>query len=425
MPEALRTTVAAIVPWLCGDDGASGAQASLRRVARRRVEQFATALNAKAVEDTAYYRYGLLLSRNEIGSTPDAAHFAWDTPDFHVACRARGLRHPRALLTTATHDHKRGEDVRARLAVLSERPRWWIAQVQHFEALAGDCGLDALYGGDRWMLWQTLVATWSPTLRPDDGKALRDYAARIVQWQRKALREAKLFTRWIDPAADFEQAAQTGVERLLCSPAGAALRRALWQAADTIGPAGACNGLVQVALRLSVPGVPDLYQGCEGWDLSLVDPDNRRAVDYPQRHAWLRDTCVWDALRRDWRDGAVKARLSARLLQLRRDHPELFSKGDYQPLSVPYIAGLQVLAFQRRYRGQKLVVAIARPTGAGSAIDTALSVPARRWGRAAMVLPVGRYRGVLGENELTVPDDGAVAASKVFAYGPVAVLLSI
>jgi (1->4)-alpha-D-glucan 1-alpha-D-glucosylmutase len=183
--------------------------------------------------------------------------------------------------------------------------------------------------------------------------------------------------------------------------------------------------LVQVALRLSVPGVPDLYQGCEGWDLSLVDPDNRRAVDYPQRHAWLRDTRNWDALRRDWRDGAVKARLSARLLQLRRDHPELFSKGDYQPLSVPHIAGLQVLAFQRRYRGQKLVVAIARATGAGSAIDAALSVPARRWGGAALAMSSGRYRDVLGENELTVPDDGAVAASKVFAYGPVAVLLSI
>lgn len=425
MPESVRATVAALLPWLRGDEGAQPGQAALRRIARRRVEQLATALNAKAVEDTAYYRHGVLLSRNEVGSLPDPAHFALDAEGFHAACRARAARHPRALLTTATHDHKRGEDVRARLAVLSERPRWWTAQVRRFEALAEGCGIDALYGGDRWMLWQTLVASWSPTLRPDAGEALSDYAGRIVQWQRKALREAKLFTHWIDPAAEYERAAQAGVERLLCSPAGASLRRALWRAAEAIGPAGACNGLAQVALRLTVPGVPDLYQGCEGWDLSLVDPDNRRPVDYAQRHAWLQDGRGWEALLRDWRDGAVKARLVARLLQLRRDHPGLFSAGDYQPLSISRVAGVHVLAFQRRHGGQTLVVAIARAAEAESGIDATLSVPARVWSEAGMALPPGRHRDVLGEDELAVPRDCHVAASRVFARGPVAVLLSI
>lgn len=424
MPEAVRAAVATIVPWLQGDAGADAAQAGARRRARRRVEQFATALNAKAVEDTGYYRHGVLLSRNEVGSLPDPAHFALDEAAFHAACQARAARHPRALLTTATHDHKRGEDLRARLAVLSERPRWWTAQVRRFEALAGACGLDALHGGDRWMLWQTLVASWSPGLRADDAEGLRDYAARIVQWQRKALREAKLSTSWIDPVADYEQAAQAGVERLLGARAGSALRRALAQAADALGPAGACNGLAQAALRLSVPGVPDLYQGCEGWDLSLVDPDNRRAVDYPQRHAWLRDTRDWHALRRDWRDGAVKAWLVARLLQLRRERPGLFAHGDYRPLPLPPLSGARALAFQRSLDGQALLVAVARPAGEHGTLDAALALPARGWGRAAIAVVPGRYRDMLGEAELDAPR-GRLAASTLFARGPVAVLQSI
>lgn len=421
MPEAVRAAIAAVLPWLQGDDGAPAAQVAPRRAARLRIEQLATALNAKAIEDTAYYRHGVLLSRNEVGSLPDAANFALDAAGFHAACRARAKRHPRALLTTATHDHKRGEDVRARLAVLSARPRWWIGQVERFEALAASCGLQALHGGDRWMLWQTLVAAWPPPLRPDDPDALRDLAARIVAWQRKALREAKLSTSWIDPCPDYERAAQAGVQALLCEPRGQPLRRALWRAAQAIGPAGACNGLAQAALRLTVPGVPDLYQGCEGWDLSLVDPDNRRAVDYGLRQAWLHDERGWSALLHDWRDGAVKARLVARLLRLRHDHPALFSQGDYQPLPTPRIAGAQLLAFRRRQGGRDLVVAVACASGAGA--DPALPLPARTWGDARLALPPGRYRHVLAGTELDARG-GRLAAPALFAGGPVAVLLS-
>ncbi|MEE7548862.1 malto-oligosyltrehalose synthase, partial [Xanthomonas sp. Kuri4-1] len=198
------------------------------RVLRRRVEQLSAPLNAKAVEDTAFYRYGVLLSRNEVGSHP--SHFALTPAEFHAACQARAAHHPRALLATATHDHKRGEDLRARLMVLSEQPRWWDRQVRGFDALAEAMEAPLLAGGDRYMLWQTLVAAWPLALGVDAAAGLRDYAERVVQWLLKAIREAKLHTSWTDAMPDYEQAAQAFVEQVLGTRAGLPLRRALLRA---------------------------------------------------------------------------------------------------------------------------------------------------------------------------------------------------
>src|SRR5690606_20876 len=154
------------------------------------------------------------------------------------------------------------------------------------------------------------------------------FAGRVAAWQRKAMREAKLETSWTEPDHAYEAAAQALLERILLAPEAGPVREALHAAAVRIGPAGAVNGLAQVVLRLTVPGIPDLYQGTEGWDLSLVDPDNRRAVDYQRREAWLRDARDWPQLLPAWRDGALKARVVARLLQLRRQMPEVFAHGD-------------------------------------------------------------------------------------------------
>ena len=414
---AVQAAVRAIARWLRDDEGASRAQIALRRIVRRRFEQLSAPLNAKAVEDTAFYRHGVLLSRNEVGSHPDAAHFALDSDAFHAACFARAEQYPRALLATATHDHKRGEDVRARLAVLSTRARWWVQQVQRLETLAEDCGIEALAGGDRWMLWQTLVAAWPLRLRPTDRDGLQAYADRVVQWQLKAMREAKLFTCWTDPQPAYEQTARECIERLLTRRHATAVRRALWEAAEAIGPAGARNGLVQTALRLTVAGVPDLYQGCESWDLSLVDPDNRRAVDYPRRHAWLHDSRGWDALVHDWRDGAVKARLVARLLQLRAELPELFVSGIYRPLPVPRALTTPLLTFQR---GRSLWVAVS--WAGRDPADTALLPRIKR--PTVWALPSGRYLDVLSGITMQSERD-RVGISTVFAHAPVAVLRSI
>ncbi|KAB7768606.1 malto-oligosyltrehalose synthase [Xanthomonas maliensis] len=422
MPEAIVAAVDAIERWLLDDRGADRAQIALRRILRRRVEQLSAPLNAKAVEDTAFYRHGVLLSRNEVGSHP--THMANAPAEFHAQNQQRAQHFPRALLATATHDHKRGEDVRMRLAVLSEQPRWWIEQSAQFDRLAEALEAPALAAGDQQMLWQTLVAAWPIGLGADQPEPLAAYAERVAQWLLKAVREAKLHTSWTDGSPDYEHAVQATVEQALCSRAGLPLRRALLRANQHIAAAGARNALVQTTLRLTVPGVPDLYQGTEGWDLSLVDPDNRRPVDYAQRQHWLDDGRDWQALLRGWRDGAVKARLVATLLQVRATHPALFARGDYQPLQVTTSGPAQVLAFRRHHRGQSLVVAVTR-LGASGAVqgDLPLLVPSGDWGAATLALPDAHYRNALDGTTLR-PERGRVAVSTLFARAPVAVLLT-
>jgi len=415
-PAASVRALEAMARWLRDDGAADRAQVVLRRVLRRRFEQLSAPLNAKAVEDTAFYRYGVLLSRNEVGSDPD--RFALTTAEFHAACRQRARQHPRALLATATHDHKRGEDLRARLAVLSEQPAWWREQLRGFDALASGLAVAAPDPGDAAMLWQMMVAAWPCDLAVDAADALHDYARRLGQWQQKALREAKLRSSWLDPEPDYEQRVQAFIDTVLTARSGLPLRRALQRAMRHLAVPGARNGLAQACLRLCVPGVPDLYQGTEGWDLSLVDPDNRRAVDYAQRQRWLDDRRDWPALLHDWADGAVKAQLIARLLRLRAEHPALFAGGSYQPLSG---GGERVLAFARGDGERQLLVAVTRmaaDTGAAT-----LAVPAKTWGQAALPCAPGRWRDVLEQRDIE-HRGRRVALSTLLARSPVAVWLS-
>ncbi|RPE74798.1 malto-oligosyltrehalose synthase [Vulcaniibacterium tengchongense] len=418
----VRAAIEALSRCMRDGEGIGGAARARRRILRRRFEQLSAPLNAKAVEDTAFYRHGVLLSRNEVGSHP--ARFALAPEAFHAACAERARRHPRALLITASHDHKRGEDVRARLAVLSERAGWWARQVQAFDARAGALrdSPQAPAPGDALLLWQTLVAAWPPELQPDDAGGLRAYAARVADWQRKALREAKLRSAWTDPDEAYEAAARALLERTLLAAEGAALRAALHAAATAIGPAGALNGLAQTVLRLTVPGTPDLYQGCEGWDLSLVDPDNRRAVDYARREAWLRDGEAWPRLLARWRDGAVKARTVAQVLQLRRQAPELFARGDYRPQACAGPFAAHAVAFLRRHRDAALFVAVPRCV-APWLEGAALPLPdAARWGEAAFTLPDGRWRHVLDGREFALAG-APLPLAELFRPTPVAVLI--
>ncbi|RZZ82651.1 malto-oligosyltrehalose synthase [Pseudoxanthomonas winnipegensis] len=418
----VQAAIDALQRWMHDDPDTPNVQRSLRRVLRRRLEQLSAPLNAKSVEDTAFYRHGVLLSRNEVGSHPQ--HLATDPQVFHTSVQAHAAGHQRAMLATATHDHKRGEDVRMRLAVLSGRAPWWAEQVQTFNALAGArIGADACSPGDALMLWQTLVGAWPLELGVDDADGLAAFSERVAQWQTKALREAKLHSTWTEPNDAYESAARALLDLALVAPEGKALRTALHGAAQSIGAAGAVNGLAQTTLRLTAPGVPDLYQGTEGWDLSLVDPDNRRPVDFDLRRRWLADEASWAALLQDWRSGQAKARLVALLLQLRARLPELFARGDYRVLYAEGPRAGQVLAFRRQHEGQRLVVAVPR-LGAEGLVDAAVpQLPADWWQDGALPVPDGTWHSLPDGRVLQLPS-GRIPLSELFAHAPVAVLVA-
>jgi (1->4)-alpha-D-glucan 1-alpha-D-glucosylmutase len=288
---------------------------------------------AKGLEDTAFYRYNRLVSHNEVGGDPSS--LSATLADFHAANGARQRISPHSMLATATHDTKRGEDVRARLAVLAECPDAWAAAVNEWRgALAAES--DAL--GDRnleYLLLQTLVGSW-PMDRAAD---LADYRKRVHATLVKSAREARVHTSWARPDEGFEVRLARFVDAAFGSRE---VRRALDTLLDAVRDAGVRNSLVQTVLKLTVPGVPDLYQGTENWDLNLVDPDNRRPVDFASRVAalgpllaeWKRSPATvaadtWAARR----DGRIKLLTIAVLLRVRRERPELFASGAYRAWS--------------------------------------------------------------------------------------------
>ncbi|GAM01674.1 malto-oligosyltrehalose synthase [Sphingomonas parapaucimobilis] len=325
LPPGEAFVVDQILEWLAGS-GPGDREA--RSEAVRRFQQLSAPIAAKAVEDTAFYRHATLLSRNDVGF--DAGRFSLPIVAFHDRMKGRAERFPLAMLTTATHDHKRGEDVRARLAVLSAMPEDWRRQVEAWRMQTLDLA-EGVDPADWYMLIQTLVGAW-----PDPDQ-LGDFAERIAAWQEKALREAKLRSSWEAPDTDYEARCNQLAKTLIDGDEGMAFREGMTVLLRRIGPAAGANSLVQVALRYTVPGVPDCYQGTEFADLSLVDPDNRRPVDYRARAAALTE------------GDAPKQKLIADLLGLRRQHPDLFTHGTYHPLTVTGHGRDRVIAFERRH----------------------------------------------------------------------------
>lgn len=395
----------------------------LRR-ARQRLEQLAAPLNAKAAEDTAFYRYGVLLSRNEVGSHPE--QFTLSIDGFHRAMEQRAKRAAASLSATATHDHKRGEDTRARLAVLSEDPsRWtacfdrWIEELQ--QQAPGPHAADVL------MLLQTTLAAW-PLDLIDDDESLAAYGERLETWWIKALREARLRTCWTTPDIRYEARAQALVRRLFGDPAMAGLREAIGHAAHELDVPGALNGMVMTTLRLTAPGIPDLYQGTEFWDLSLVDPDNRRDPDYAARDASLGAVTDATALLADFRSGAIKQTLIAALLALRRLAPELMRHGDYRPCRITGPAIGHALAFERRYRDDRLLVAVPRLCAGWLTQAVVPQVPTACWGDAALLVSDDiRQRdlvNVLTNQTLPSMTEQTWQLSNLWTTWPVAVLLA-
>lgn len=344
-----------ILDALAGRAGEGG------RDAVRRLQQLTAPVTAKAVEDTAFYRYGRLLSRNDVGFDPD--RLGAEPEAFHAWIQAQA-DFPRRMLASATHDHKRGEDVRARLAVLSEIPEIWTAEADQWLDLAP---LGEVEPGDAYQLFQTLVGAWPDSFDPTDPAQREAFAERVAGWMQKAVREAKLRSSWTAPDADYEAACRTLIEAVLTDPA---LSRRIGAFVDRLAPAAQAKSLVQTGLKLTLPGVPDIYQGAELWDFSLVDPDNRRPVDYDLRRRLLAE---------DAAAGAAKQRLIRDLLHLRRDRPDLFD-GDFQPVALEGARAAAGLAFRRRGGGRSLIVCAAvrgAPDGDAWWDDTRLDLPGR------------------------------------------------
>ncbi len=390
-PAALHPVLDLLGRWLGGEKPAAPG-AVWRRTATRRFQHLSAPVAAKAVEDTAFYRYGRLLSRNDVGF--DAARLGRAPTAFHAACAARRAAFPDAMLATATHDHKRGEDVRARLAALSELAEEWQAVVRRWmESNAplkqpGSVATATMpSNGDEAMLYQMIVGAWPTALHADDAAGVAAFAERLAAWQRKALREAKLETDWVAPNAAYEDAAH-GFLMALLAPASRFLKEAA-AFAMRIGPAGAINGLAQTLLKLTSPGVPDFFQGTEFWDLSLVDPDNRRPVDFAPRAAALQAGESPAALARSWRDGRAKQAVIARTLALRQASPLLFARGDYRPVAVRGRFAEHLVAFLRTLDGAVLLTVVPRlPAGLLGRGDV-ITFPGSVWRDTELVLPDG------------------------------------
>ncbi|WP_348749690.1 malto-oligosyltrehalose synthase [Pseudomonas rhodesiae] len=374
--------------WLGGQpwrDRPVGRERKILKHACVRFQQLTSPAAAKAVEDTAFYRSAVLLSRNDVGFSTE--QFSAPLADFHQVNQQRLLAFPDNLLATATHDHKRGEDTRARLAVLSECAPWYVAQVEQWRSLAAPLRDDACApsAGDELILYQVLVGSWPLDLDP--GASLETYQQRLWQWQQKALREAKLQSSWSAPNEAYEQAVEAFLSRLLLTEAGRPLRTAIAAAAQAIAPAGALNGLAQTLLRMTVPGVPDLYQGAEFWDFSLVDPDNRRPVDFNARQQALNTPPGTDQLLAHWHDGRIKQALIGQVLGVRSAQPELFRHGSYTPLEVLGQHADRVVAFSREHQGKQLVVVVPRWSHALLENGVQPRIPAQVWGDTRVKLP--------------------------------------
>ena len=379
-----------VAAWLGGTPWRQKPRGRSRKILKHacvRFQQLTSPAAAKAVEDTALYRSAVLLSRNDVGYNTE--QFSAPVSDFHEINQQRLEQFPDNLLATATHDHKRGEDTRARLAVLSERSHWYAEQIELWRALARPVRSDDQMPstGDELILYQALLGSWPLDLHDGDQAGLADYAKRIWQWQQKALREAKLQSSWSAPNEAYENAAQSFTEKLLTGEEGELLRAALHKTVNSIAAAGALNGLAQTLLRMTVPGVPDLYQGNEFWDFSLVDPDNRRPVDYAAREQALEAALPVGELLHDWRDGRIKQALIAQVLNLRVEHAELFRRGSYQALEVLGSQAHNVLAFVREHAGQQAIVIV--PIRCASLLENSAvpRVDALRWGDTRVVLP--------------------------------------
>ena len=376
--------------------------ADLRAEFMVRFAQTCGPVMAKSKEDTAFYRWNRFIGVNEVGCDPTIVGISND--DFHTFSRFLETSWPTTMTTLSTHDTKRSEDVRARLAALTEYPREWLQCVADLHAATVDIRPALLDGATEILLWQTLFATW--TLPGTAAGASPIDADRLTRYLVKAIREAKLHTTWTAPVPAYENAVLDFARGCLGLPEVAELLDAF---VELTHPSVRANILGQKLIQLTMPGVPDLYQGCEVVDLSLVDPDNRRPVDFFRRAGML--TALQTSAPPDL--DAEKLLVTSRALLLRRDHPEAFRGPDADYRSVSLNTGHAVV-FERGYKDSETPVAITVATRFHSGLGD------RGWGEDELVLPNLRFRDVLTGREYP---GGATPLGEILADLPVALLV--
>jgi (1->4)-alpha-D-glucan 1-alpha-D-glucosylmutase len=375
-----------------------------------RFQQLSGAVMAKGVEDTVFYRFLRMVALNEVGGDP--SRFGLSSEEFHRLNAQRARRHPRAMVTTATHDTKRGEDVRLRIAALTELPGGWSELA---DALIAAADLD---GPTTSLVLQTMVGIW-PLL--DSGVPTPEFRQRLRDYVVKAARESGLHTGWYDPDDGYEQRATRLVDTLLDSEQACKRLTAVATAAAEIGMVSA---LAQVVLRTLSPGVPDIYQGNELWDDSLVDPDNRRPVDFARRRAMLDELAVADPvdLWEHRRDGRVKLWALTRCLHVRHEEAEAFGGvGGYRALPAGGRWADHVVAFARTAGGGARVIVVT-PRLPGAVMGPEQQPPlGDQWADTSVPLPPGAWRNVMGGDRVW---SGDMAVGDLLTDVPVAVLVT-
>ncbi len=424
-----------------GDD--SAAHERLRFAMK--MQQFTSPVQAKGIEDTAFYRYLALISANDVGGHPSRP--AVTPEEFHAANHHRLATWPLELLATTTHDTKRGEDARSRINVLSEIPDEWRKAVSEWMRV-NNRNRTTIHGAwapdrnDEYLFYQALLGAWpaEPASAPVPARVSDDLADRLASYIQKAAREAKVHTSWIHESEDYGRAVSHFVHRTLTGRTAARFLAAFVPFQRRVALAGMVTSLAQLVLKLASPGVPDFYQGTELWDLSLVDPDNRRPVDFAARRTRLaglrpaidRVEAGQDAsddiagLLDRSSDGTVKLFVTACGLRFRREHATLLLSGDYCPLEVEGPTAEHLVAFARRDTSGTLLAIVPRLVMSLTTDSRSLPRGDDTWTSTRVLLPasagaVVRYRHVLTGETLDAREDRLLAAD-VFRTSPVALL---
>jgi (1->4)-alpha-D-glucan 1-alpha-D-glucosylmutase len=412
-------------------------------------QQYTGPVHAKGLEDTAFFRYNVLLSLNEVGG--DAERIGRPVEAFHAANARRLSEHPHEMLATATHDTKLGEDTRARINVISELPDLWSREYVRWRRINAAQkrmvdGEPAPDRNDEYRFYQALVGIWpidpdrlkpAPALEPDMVERLKAYMI-------KSVKEAKRHTSWLTPHEEYEAAVAAFVERTLTGPSSMKFVTMFAPFAERIAQVGMINSLAQLVLKIGSPGVPDFYQGTELWDLSLVDPDNRRAVDFELRTQLLdgveeilamQDGARTEAVSRivqNWQDGRIKMLVTAVGLRLRQERPDLFLRGRYLPLPTEAAVSSDIVAFARveHETNDRAVLFVApRLVAPISTNEKPVPLGGDAWKTSRILLPPElrsrTFTNIVTGERLecaSTAEESWLFAGQVFSVAPVAIL---
>jgi (1->4)-alpha-D-glucan 1-alpha-D-glucosylmutase len=396
-----------------------------------RLQQLSGPLMAKGIEDTLFYLYNRLLALNEVGGNP--GKFGITIDEFHEVNQKQSTAWPYKMNATATHDTKRGEDVRARLNVLSEIPEEWEKQVKTWIEINRSQKIDVRgkavpVPNDEYFFYQTLVGSY-----PFNESENESFVGRVKDYMLKSVREAKLHTAWLRPDSAYEEGFLAFVEKVLEPSESNQFMKEFLPFQKWVAGYGIFNSLSQVLLKYTAPGVPDTYQGTEFWDLSMVDPDNRRPVDYEQRISSLKDIKekaqtdslkLIDELFSSKEDGRIKLFLTHKVLQARKENLEVFQKGDYLPVEVVGKFKDHIVAFARSF-GDTTAIAIAPRFFTTLVQPGEYPLGEQVWADTQLQLPQGSsstWRDAIADQ--TISGSGAIAIGQILQHFPVALLLS-